>query len=195
MYSVFLSAMGRSNEALAQMQTAQNLDPVSIFTNSSAGWTYYFARQFDRAIDQCQKTLELEPNDVGAHSCLGYAYMAKKEYAKAVAECKKAADLSTGEPLRLEALGLAYGLAGQKDEARRLLAELQAKSETQYIPPYFLATVQVGLGEKEQALGLLERGYNERDAYMTWLKVEPALDPLRAEPRFKQLLARLGLDR
>lgn len=195
MYSVFLSAMGRSNEALAQMQTAQNLDPVSIFTNSSAGWTYYFARQFDRAIDQCQKTLELEPNDVGAHSCLGYAYMAKKEYAKAVAECKKAADLSTGEPLRLEALGLAYGLAGQKDEARRLLAELQAKSETQYVPPYFLATVQVGLGEKERALGLLERGYNERDAYMTWLKVEPALDPLRAEPRFKQLLARLGLER
>jgi Flp pilus assembly protein TadD len=187
--------MGRANEAMAQMQTAQNLDPVSIFTNSSAGWTYYFARQFDRAIDQCQKTLELEPNDVGAHSCLGYSYAAKKDYAKAVVECKKAADLSSNEPLRMAALGLAYGLAGQKDEARRLLSVLQEKSQTQYVPPYFLALVQVGLGEKEQALALLEKGYSERDAYLPWLKVEPALDPLRSEPRFRQLLARMGLSK
>jgi adenylate cyclase len=193
MYSVFLSAMGRSDDALVEMRIAQNLDPVSFLTSSSLGWTFYFARQFDRAIDQCQKTLELEPNDIGAHSCLGYSYMAKKEFAQAVAEFKKAADLSGDEPLRMEGLGIAYGLAGQKEEARRLLAELQTKSTLHYVPPYFLATVYAGLGENDKAFALLEKGYNERDAYLTWLKVEPALDPLRSDPRFHSLLQRVGL--
>jgi TolB-like protein/Tfp pilus assembly protein PilF/predicted Ser/Thr protein kinase len=193
MYSVFLSAMGRADDALVEMRIAQNLDPVSLFTSSSAGWTFYFARQFDRAVDQCQKTLELEPNDVGAHSCLGYSYIAEKQYAKAVTECKKAADLSSNDALRMKGLGLAYGLAGQKDEARRLLVALQAKAKLQYVPPYFLATVYAGLSEKDQAFALLEKGYNERDAYLTWLKVEPALDSLRPDPRFQQLLQRIGL--
>jgi eukaryotic-like serine/threonine-protein kinase len=190
MYSVFLSAMGRADDALAEMRIVQNLDPLSVFTSS--GWAYYFARQFDRAIDQCQKTLELEPDDIGAHSCLGYSYLAKKDYAKAVAESKKAADLSKNEPLRMEGLGLAYGMAGQKDEARRLLAALQTQSKLRYVPPYFLATVYVGLGEKDQAFALLEKGYAERDPYLTYLKVEPALDPLRSDPRFQQLLQRVG---
>jgi eukaryotic-like serine/threonine-protein kinase len=193
MYSVFLSAMGRSDDALVEMRIAQNLDPVSFLTSSSLGWTFYFGRQFDRAIDQCQKTLELEPNDIGAHSCLGYSFMAKKEFARAVAEFKKAADLSGEEPLRIEGLGIAYGFAGQKEEARRLLAELQAKSTLHYVPPYFLASVHAGLGENDKAFALLEKGYNERDAYLTWLKVEPALDPLRSDPRFHVLLQRVGL--
>jgi serine/threonine protein kinase/tetratricopeptide (TPR) repeat protein len=193
MYSVFLSAMGRSDDALVEMRIAQNLDPVSFLTSSSLGWTFYFGRQFDRAIDQCQKTLELEPNDIGAHSCLGYSYMAKKEFARAVAEFKKAAELSGEEPLRIEGLGIAYGFAGQKDEARRLLAELQTKSTLHYVPPYFLASVYAGLGENDKAFALLEKGYNERDAYLTWLKVEPALDPLRSDPRFHVLLQRVGL--
>jgi serine/threonine-protein kinase len=190
MYSVFLSAMGRASDALAEMQIVQNLDPLSAFTSS--GWAYYFARQFDRAIEQCRKTLELEPDDLGAHSCLGYSYLAKKDYAKAVQESKKAAELSRNEPLRMAGLGLAYGVAGQKAEARRLLSELQTQSKLRYLPPYFLATVYVGLGEKDQAFALLEKGYAERDPYLTYLKVEPALDPLRSDPRFQQLLQRVG---
>jgi TolB-like protein/Tfp pilus assembly protein PilF/tRNA A-37 threonylcarbamoyl transferase component Bud32 len=193
MYSVFLSAMGRHDEALAEMRTAQSLDPVSIFTSSSAGWTFYFARQFDRAIDQCQKALELEPGNVGAHSCLGYSYMAKGNYSKAVTECKKAVDLSKNDPLQLEGLGLAYGLAGKKAEARQTLAELDARSKDHYVPPYFLATVNVGLDRKAEALALLEKGYGDRDPYLPWLKVEPALDPLRSNPRFQELLQRIAL--
>ncbi len=193
MYSVFLSAMGRAEEALVEVRIAQGLDPVSLFASSSSGWAFYFARQFDRAIEQCRKTLELEPNDVGAHSCLGYAYMAKKDYTRALAECKKAAELSNNEPLRMEGLGLAYGLAGDKAEAQKIFAELQVKSKLQYVPPYFLATVCVGLGQKDKAIALLEKGYAERDAYLTWLKVEPALDPLREEPGFQDLLRRVGL--
>lgn len=193
MYSVFLSAMGRDNDAMVEMRIAQYLDPVSIFTSSSAGWTFYFARQFDRAIEQCQKTLELEPNNIGAHSCIGYAYREKKEYAKSVMECKKAADLANNDPLRMFGLALAYALAGKKDEARQLLTDLQAKSKFQYVPPYFLATIYVGLGQKDEAFAALERGVAERDGYLTWLKVEPALDPLRSDPRFADLLRRVGL--
>jgi hypothetical protein len=90
-------------------------------------------------------------------------------------------------------LGLAYGLAGNKAEAQKVFAELQLKSKLQYVPPYFLATVAIGLGQKDKAIALLEKGYAERDAYLTWLKVEPALDPLRDQPSFQDLQRRVGL--
>jgi serine/threonine protein kinase/tetratricopeptide (TPR) repeat protein len=192
-YSVFLSAMGRAAEALMEMQTAQRLDPISLITSSSAGWTFYFARQYDRAIEQCQKALELDPNFVGAHECLGNAYLAKGIYGKAIAESQRAATDSGNDPLRSAGLGRAYALAGRIAKARKVLRDLQAASKRHYVPPYFPATVYAALGEKDEAFSWLEKAYGERDPYLTWLKVDDSVDPLRSDTRFRELLSRIGL--
>jgi eukaryotic-like serine/threonine-protein kinase len=192
MYSVFLSAMGRADEAFAESQTAQALDPVSVFSNTSAGWAFYFNHQYDRAIEQCQKALDLEPNDVGTHACIGYSYLAKGDFERAIVECKKAADFSGRDPLRIAGLGRAYALAGKSMEARQVLAELDAKSRSHYVPAYFSAMIRVALREKDKAMALLEKAYQDRDPYLPWLKVDDAFDALRADPRFQELLERIG---
>jgi eukaryotic-like serine/threonine-protein kinase len=192
-YSVFLSAMARADEALVEIRAAQDLDPISVFTSSSAGWTFYFARQYDRAIEQCQRTLELEPNNVGAHACLGDSYVAKGNYEKAIEESKTATTLSKNDPVRAAGLGRAYALAGDKAAARRILEDLLAESRRHYLPPSSLATVYGALGEKEKAISMLEKAYSDRDPYVTWLKVDDAFDVLRQEPRFQELLRRIGL--
>jgi eukaryotic-like serine/threonine-protein kinase len=192
-YSVFLSAMARADEALVEIRAAQDLDPISVFTSSSAGWTFYFARQYDRAIEQCQRTLELEPNNVGAHACLGDSYVAKGNYEKAIEESKTATTLSKNDPVRAAGLGRAYALAGDKAAARRILEDLLAESRRHYLPPSSLATVYAALGEKEKAISMLEKAYSDRDPYVTWLKVDDAFDVLRQEPRFQELLRRIGL--
>lgn len=192
-YSVFLSAMGRSEEALMEIQTAQRLDPLSLITSSDVGWANYFARRYDRAIEQCQETLELDPNFVGAHDCLGSAYLAKGNYGKAIAECQRATTGSGNDLLRVTGLGRAYALAGRTAKAREVLQKLHSESERRYVPPYFLATVYAALGEKDEAFTWLEKAYDVRDTNLTWLKVDDAVDSLRSDARFRALLSRIGL--
>jgi tetratricopeptide (TPR) repeat protein len=192
-YSVFLSAMGRPQQALAEIQTAQHLDPLSLITSSDVGWAYYFARRYDLAIEQCQETLELDPNFVGAHDCLGSAYLAKGNYSKAIAECQRATTGSGNDLLRAAGLGRAYALAGRTAKAKEVLQQLHAGSEHRYVPPYFLATVYAALGEMDQAFTWLEKAYDVRDTNLTWLKVDDAVDPLRSDGRFRELFSRIGL--
>jgi len=192
-YSVFLSAMGRAEEALAEVQTAQRQDPLSLITSSDVGWAFYYARRYDAAIQRCRETLELDPNYVGAHDCLGSAYLAKGDYGKAIEECQRATTGSGNDFSRAAGLGRAYALAGQPAKAREVLGRLRSESDRRYVPPYFLAAVHAALGEKEEAFGLLEKAFNERDANLTWLKVDDAFDPLRSDPRLRELLSRVGL--
>jgi TolB-like protein/Tfp pilus assembly protein PilF/predicted Ser/Thr protein kinase len=192
-YSVFLSAMGRPQEALTEIRTAQRLDPLSLITSSDVGWAYYFARQYDRAIEQCQETLELDPNFVGAHDCLGSAYLAKGNYVRAIEECQRATAGSGNDLLRAAGLGRAYALAGRAAKAKEVLQKLHSASERRYVPPYFLATVYASLGEMDQAFSWLEKAYDVRDTNLTWLKVDDAVDPLRSDARFRELLSRIGL--
>lgn len=193
MYSVFLSAMGREQEAITEVHTSQALDPVSVFSSASAGWTYYYARQYEQAIDQCRRALELEANNVGAHACIGYSEIAERKFDEAIAECKTALKLSGNDPVRAGGLGRAYALAGKTAEARKLLQDLLAESQHHFVPPTSLAAVYTALGEKKEALDMLEKAYTDRDAYVTWIKVDDAFDPLRDEPRFHDLLRRIGL--
>jgi eukaryotic-like serine/threonine-protein kinase len=193
MYSVYLSAMGRSEDALGEIQTAQRLDPLSLFTSVTAGWISYYGRQYDRALQQCRGVLELDNNWSGAHECLGDAYTAQGNFPQAIAESQQAATGSGHDPMRLASLGRTYALAGRESDARKILAELNKASKTEYIAPYFFAIIEGALGEKDQAFAWLEKGFNGRDPYLARLRVDVAMDPLRSDARFRVLLQRVGL--
>jgi serine/threonine protein kinase/tetratricopeptide (TPR) repeat protein len=192
-YSAYLSTMGRAEEALAEIRKAQELDPLSIVTQVTAGWTFYYARRYDQAVEQCGKILELEPNSVGARDCLGLSYLAEKMYEKAIAECQRAVDLSGNDLNRAVGLARAHALAGNQAEARKALDELREQAKRSYVPPSLFAQIHLALGEKKQGLAWLETAYTDRDQYLTRLKVEPAFDSVRSDPGFQDLMRRLGL--
>ena len=192
-YSIYLAAMGRADEALAESAKAQQLDPLSIWAQITSGYIFYFTRHYDRAVEQCRRVLELDPNSVGGYDCLGTSYLAEGKYQEAIEAARKAGDLSANEPTRLVGLGRAYALAGRKLEALKVLEQLRKISSHTYVPPYFFATIYADLGERDAAFSWLNKAFNERDAYLIWLKVDTAVDPLRADPRFKRLLLQLGL--
>lgn len=191
-YSYYLLALGRFQEALLEVQRARELDPLSLFTSVNAGWTFYFARQYDGAIEQCKKALQLDVNSDGAHACLGWSYRAKGISNQAIAETELAAKLSPRDPSRVVGLAWAYAQFNRKADAKKLLAQLNERAQHDYIPPYLFAIIYVALGEREQALGALERAYTERDTYLVRLKVDDAFDPLKGDPRFQILLHRIG---
>jgi eukaryotic-like serine/threonine-protein kinase len=192
-YSDFLSEMGRHQEALVEIQTAQALDPLSETTKLGAGWTFYYAREYDRAAEQCSKVLDLDPHSASARDCVGSVDIATKAYGQAIEEYRKLAAVSGNDPLRLASLGCAYALAGRKAEAERVVAQLAAASRAHYVPPYFLGLVHAALGDANGAFAWLEKAYQQHDSYLVRLKVEPGLDPLRTDPRYETLLRRMKL--
>ncbi|MFZ0736911.1 MAG: protein kinase [Candidatus Acidiferrales bacterium] len=192
-YSIFLAALGRKEEALVESRKAQELDPLSTSTQVTAGFVLYFVREYDKSIEQCRKALELDPNSAGAYDCLGSSYLAEGMYEEAIAAFQKAANLSNNDPARLVGLGRAYALAERKSDARRVLGQFRQVSRHIYLPPYFIATVYGALGENDEAFTWLENAFGERDIYLVWLKVDGAVDPVRKDPRFPELLRRVGL--
>jgi len=192
-YSVFLSAMTRFEQAQAEILATQALDPLSAYNDTTAGWIFYCARKYDRAAKQCRKALELEPNFDGAHACLGYSYLGNGAYQQAIDEFQKAVALSGGDAVRAVWLGRAYAQGGDRPNALKILAQLQDQLKRGYIPPYFIATLYVALGDNEQGFFWLERAYAERDLYLAWIKFDPAVDPLRPDPRFQALERRMKL--
>jgi tetratricopeptide (TPR) repeat protein len=193
MYSVFLSTLGRVNEAIAEIGIAQGLDPLALGPSVTAGWTYYYARQYDDAISQCRKSIDLDPRSVSAHDCLGNAYLGKGSLEQGIAECQVVVSLSGDDPLRLTGLGRAYALAGKKAETQKILTKMRAASKAHYVPPYFFGMIYASLNDKNEAFSWLEKAYNEHDPYLTRLKVDEAMDPLRPDPRFTRLRDRMSL--
>jgi TolB-like protein/Flp pilus assembly protein TadD len=191
-YSYFLVALGRNEEAFNEIRRAQEQDPLSIATQVTAGWVFYFARQYDQAVDQCKRALELDQNSAGGVDCLGSSYLAKEMYDQAIAATNRAVELSGNDPSRLVGLGRAYALAGRKSEASKVLAELRQQSSRTYLPPNIVAMVYAALGQREEAFSWLDKAFSERDRYMPWLKADCAFDSLRGDPRFAQLLRRVG---
>ena len=194
-YSEFLVIIGQGDEAVEQARIAVELNPVSLIINSGLGFALLLAGQHDLAIVQLEKTIEMDPNFFQAYNMLGMTYAAKKDYPEAFAAFKQAWDLSGGNPLPLSHLGLAYGLAGQIDEAKGILQELQATSEKQYVPPFMYAFVYTGIGEQEKALDFLEKAYEERNESVIFLQaygITYKFDLLRSHPRYKELLKKIG---
>jgi len=192
-YSLYLMAMGRTNESLAQMTRARELDPLSISMNFSLGWRLYMARKYDQAIEQLQNTLEMDPNFALPRMVLGQAYEQKNAYPQALSELQKAVGISHDSPQMLGALGHAYGASGNRSEAEKVLVKLMEQSKKQYVSPFYVAIVYVGLAENDKAVDWLERAYGDRSNAIVFSKVDPQLDSLRSSPRFQALLHRLAL--
>jgi TolB-like protein/DNA-binding winged helix-turn-helix (wHTH) protein/Tfp pilus assembly protein PilF len=192
-YSLYLMAMGRTKDSLAQMNHARELDPLSISMNFSLGWRLYMAHQYDQAIEQLQNTLDMDPSFALARMVLGQAYEQKRAYPRALAELQRAVTAAHDSPQMLGALGHAYGVSGNRAQAETVLAQLMEQSKKQYVSPFYVAIVYAGLSENEKAVDWLEKAYKDRSNAIVFSKVDPQLDPLRTAPRFKALLHRLAL--
>ncbi len=191
-YSLYLIAMGRTQESFDQINKARELDPLSISINFSLGWRLYMARQYDRALEQLRNTLEMDPSYELPHLVAGQAYEQKGQFDVAIAELHKAVDLSHGTPMMISALAHAYARSGNKVEAEKLLAQLTAESKGSYVSPYYFAIVYAGLGDNETAINWLEKAFSDRSNGLVFLRAEPELDGLRSHPRFIALQKKLG---
>jgi serine/threonine-protein kinase len=193
-YGDGLAVTGRLDEAIAEETRAQQLDPYSVITNVMRGSLLIFAGRNDEAIQQGRKMLEL---DAGfAHSLLGLAYEQKGNADQAISELGQTVNLRKDHPLLPASMGdlaHAYAVFGKKQEALHLLAELQEMSKRQFVPSWVFANVYVGLGDKDRAFEWLDKAYEERPGDLTNIKVAPTMKPLRSDPRYQELLLRLGL--
>ena len=195
-FAEYLSHMGRQEEAMAEAERALELAPLSLIINTLLGMMFYETRQYDRAVKQLQKTLEMDSGFIVARYFLAPVYAEKGMYDRAIAEAQKAMDLSGGnDPLMVAQLGAMYSYSGKRDEAKKVLVELGRLSKQKYVSAFHLSLIHMGLGEKNQAFAYLDRAYEERDHWLESIKVHPMLDSLRSDPRFKELLKKVGLDK
>jgi serine/threonine protein kinase/tetratricopeptide (TPR) repeat protein len=192
-YGEYLMALGRFKEGQTEMERAGELDPLSPAINLALGYRLYYAHQYQQAIDQCQKTLAMDPEYVMAHVFLGRSYQQMNRYAEAIAEFRKALELSGGDSNELAALGQALAASHQEAEARKILAELTMRSQQTYVQPMWLAVIHLALGEKDQAFDGMQKAYEDRSAWLVYLKVDPFFDAVRSDPRFVALLQRVSL--
>jgi serine/threonine protein kinase/lipopolysaccharide biosynthesis regulator YciM len=194
-YSLLLTVTGQLDEAIVQIKQAQELEPLSLIINTDVALIFYIARQYDRAIEQSRNVIEMDPNFGVAHFVLGLAYEQKKSYKDAIQELQQGISASGGITVMTGALGHTYAVSGNRDKALTVLNELKELSKRRYVSPYSIAIVYIGLGEKDQAFEWLQKAYEDRSVWLIHLhlKVDPRLDSLRRDARFKALLKKMGL--
>jgi len=192
-YGEYLTQMGRFDEAAAQTRQAQEFDPLSPVINEQMSWLLMYQDQYDRAIESSRKTLELDPNFLGAYGNIGWAYEEKKMYMEAVAAYQKRRMLLGESQQTIEAFEEAYKKGGWKGYLQKELELNKEKFKQGKISAGVIAIQYALLGENEEALKWLEQSYENREDAMAWLKVEPAWIPLRSDPRFQDLMRRVGL--
>ncbi|MGH9755266.1 MAG: protein kinase domain-containing protein [Blastocatellia bacterium] len=194
-YSSLLAAIGQTEEALEEAKEARKLDPFSPIINAHPAWINYLSRNAEGAIREARQTLKLEPNFFPAHRYLALGYDLQGKYNEAVAEFQKVVSLSPRSTLIKSVLGYAYAKAGKREEALRVIDELQRSPGERRVSPFHFALVHIGLGENDRAIELLDKAYDERTERLVWLRADPRFDPLRQDPRFIELLTRMGLAR
>ncbi len=187
-----LQNMGQTGRALSEMKRAMELDPLSLVINTNLGVAYYSAGEIDQAIQQLKRTVEMDGNFYFARWNLGVALELKGEPQEAMAEYKKAIEVGGGDPNLMGYVGRLYGLTGRKEEAHKILDDLHRMRGEKYTPAYALACVYVGLGDKDEAMNWLERGYQEHDGFsLGAIRVDPLLASLRGYPRFEALAEKI----
>lgn len=192
-YSIYLSVVGRHEEAIAEAKRALELDPLSLIIQANLGGRYLRSGRSREAIQECQKALDMDPNFVVAHRCVGLAYLQMGRAPKAVVEFQTAARLSGGDPESVSELGFALAVSGRGREAAEIVSKLQTSSTGGYLPTYFIAIVDSGLGRKDEAFAWLDRAYRNRSSELPEVKTEQMFLNLREDPRFHDLLQRIGL--
>ena len=188
----YLAAMGRFDESIAEDKRAMEIDPLSAAVNADLGWDLYMARRYDEAIDQLRKAIDLEPNYWVSHVLLGRSYEQKGKWQEAIVEFEKARQIESSIPEVLAALGHGYAMSGRRTEAMQIIHDLQERSQKEFVPSFSIATIYIGLGMKEEAIQHIIKAYEERSYYMIYLKVDPLLDSVRSDPRFVDVMRRVG---
>jgi adenylate cyclase len=190
----YLSIIGRSDEAIIEVKKAHNLDPMSPIMGANLGWTLFQASENDRAVRELQKVLEVDPHNAMARFYLGYPFAHSGKFEEAIEMFQEAMRLTGGMPWSAESTGWVYGLAGKRAKAKAILRESQSKVERKhYVPSSAFALIHLGLGETDEFFRCLEQGVGERDAFLPWIKTFPPFNRLHSDPRFSNLLHRLGL--
>jgi TolB-like protein/DNA-binding winged helix-turn-helix (wHTH) protein/lipopolysaccharide biosynthesis regulator YciM len=195
-YAGYLAAVGKLDEAIAEIQRAIELDPLTLPQKMNAGGIYTCAGQYDRAIEEFRNLLELNPSSALAHLGLGEAYWDKGMHAEAVTEFRKSMDISGGTPKGSPFLPRAYPAYAaweQRGDPTRLLDELKKLSKRESLSPASIAGVYAAVGDKDQAFSWLEKAYEERAVALTFIKCDLEFESLRSDPRFHNLLRRMGL--
>ena len=192
-HAEYVMTMGRGLEAIAKMRSSQELDPLSLIIHVALGWALYMARRYDEAIEQLRRTVELEPNYPVTYWILGLLYRKTGRFELAIAEGEKGVNLSGGSPLMRAALAHSYGAAGRAMDARRMLDDLTKLARDKYVAPHFFAGIYLGLGEDDRAIEYLEKSHQERSHWLIYLHIDPSMDGLADNPRFQDLLRRVGL--
>jgi serine/threonine-protein kinase len=191
-YAIMLAVSGRFPEAIDRIKRAQEIDPVSPIITKDAGLIYYYAGEYDLALAQCRKTIDLSPDFYSAYSALGDIYLRMGRREESLAALRRADELSQGRLITKTALVSAYAASGQRDHALKLFRALRQESAGKPLPAFYQAVIYVSLGRKDAAFKSLNQAFQERSYRMVYLKVEPVFDSLRPDPRFTDLLRRMG---
>ncbi len=194
-YSHYLMSLGRTQESMTTGRRALELDPVDLPINAHQGWYYLWTREPARAIEPLQKTIDMAPTFSVAQWYLGLAYERQGAFPAAIAQFHNSVRLTGESAPMLALLGHAYAAANQRSDAQGVLRQLSEWSQAKYVPSYPVAVIYAALGEKDEALARLEKAYDERDAWMDYLAIDPRLDGLRVDPRFVNLLRRMKFAR
>lgn len=191
-YGFLLKATARNEEAIHASREAKKLDPLSLFTTVSLAWAYYFARDYERAIEQGRKALEMEPRFDFAYWIVGLALAQQGMMDESIAAFNQAVILTGGGLTHEAHLGYAYARSGKHEEARQVLADLEEIARGKYVSAYYFAIIYLGLGQQDETFHWLERAFEERAGFLAFINVEPMFDSLRADVRFKDLLERMN---
>ena len=172
---------------------ARELDPLAV-TGTDLGWILFLARRYDEAIRELRATLAVRPDDALALWYLGFSFVGEGKPQDAIPPLERAVSMSHGSPGVIGVLARAYGHAGRRSDALRLINELNRRRQKGYVPATPFVQAYVGLGDYDEAFAWFERAYQEKSNILQWIKVEPFPDAMRNDPRFTDLLHRVGLD-
>jgi tetratricopeptide (TPR) repeat protein len=192
-YGIFLKTMGRYEEQLLEDRIAQELDPLSLLINADVGEFFYYSRRYDEAVAQGKKILEISEGFFIAYHLIGRASEQNGMHAEAVAAYTRAIAVLGRDPMLLANLAHVLAVSGQHADARQLIDELMEISKDRFVPSFLFGLVYMGLDDRDRAFEWLEKAYEERFFLLIWINGEPRFDRLRGDPRFAELVQRVGL--
>ena len=191
-YVNYFAAIGRVDDAIEGVTRALAMEPLSLIISAQVGRMFYYARQYDQALDQERVSSWIRT--LRRHIYIsGGCTSSRGSTEEAIGELQKGFDLSGSESEMAGALGHAYAVSGKRGEAERVLATLKDRSKQQYVAPFDIAVIYAGLGDKSATLEWLDKAYDDRSTWLTWIKVDPRFDSIRNDPRYRDLVRRISV--